>query len=155
MASNTQSVFSYDISRNEITTFEHSLPLDRVQGLNFASSIFPLNDQTLLVSTHENAIIIDLQTNAASYIPLPIFKANDYILSLVKLNSEEFLIGTFFSGLLKLNLKQHKITPFFDSPLKEKDPIYTLSKTSTVIYIGSGSSLYAYRTEEKKLSHLL
>lgn len=155
LATNTQSVVAYILSQNRFVPVVGEDLLKAHKNLQYAHAIFELNERYLLVSTLGNCLLIDRRTLEKSVIPIPGETPNDYVLSVTKKKAEVFLLGTFFGGILELNLKEKSLKRNAAFCFFERNPVYAFFQDNQNNWlIGTEKGLFRFHRDTQKIDTL-
>lgn len=145
LGTNTHSVEAYIPSKDKFLHFRNKEKIAADESLSYTHGIFELSEKYLLVSALKNCFLIDRSTLEVKVIPLPNSELNDYVLSIAKVSADQFLVGTYFDGILKLDLGRMSIEnlPEFDE--FNDFPVHALEKDPKGnLFIGSQKGLFYY-----------
>ena len=152
LGTNTHSVQAYLPSQDRFIYYRDNEEIAADPSLSYAHGIYEINSKYLLVSTLKNCILINRKSGELSTIPLPDTTSNDYVLGLIKHSDDEIWLGTYFNGILKLDLNKMSIgnMPLFDS--LDNNPVHAFQKNSSEeILIGTQKGLFRYKFSEDNL----
>ncbi|HET8809055.1 MAG TPA: two-component regulator propeller domain-containing protein [Flavobacteriaceae bacterium] len=151
LATNTQSIVAYVLSQDRFFPLFKKKSLFKNKALKFGHGIFELNDRYLLATSLKNCMLIDRKTLDFTIFPLPDQKRDDYLLGVHPLRENTFLLGTFFSGILRLNTEEKTLIKAKTFPSFENNPVYafhSLGKNSLLIGTEKGLFHFDEKSEE-------
>jgi two-component sensor histidine kinase/ligand-binding sensor domain-containing protein len=145
LGTNTHSVQAYIPSQDRFIYYREHEKIAADASLSFTHGIFEVNSRYLLASTLKNCILIDRRSGEVSILPLPNPAANDYVLGLINHSEENIWLGTYFNGILKLDLQEMKVADMPEFDLLDNNPVHAFQKTAdNNILIGSQKGLFEY-----------
>ncbi|MGB7787007.1 MAG: two-component regulator propeller domain-containing protein [Salinimicrobium sp.] len=145
LGTNTQSIEAYIPSRDKFLHFNKKDKIADDPSLSYTHGIFELNDKYLMASALKNCILIDRSSLEIQVLPLPSSSVNDYVLSLSKTEDGNYLLGTYFNGILKLDLDRKSIEDLSEFNSFDDNPVHAMQKTSEGdLFIGSQKGLFYY-----------
>lgn len=143
LGTNTHSIQAYLPAKDQFLSFKENEKIAANPSLGYTHKIFELNARYLLASMLEYCILIDRKSHEVFPIPLPTPSKNDYVLSITKRSENEFWLGSYFNGILQLDLKNKEITDVLDFNFFQDSPVYALQKTGpNGILIGCEKGLF-------------
>ncbi|WP_324719392.1 ligand-binding sensor domain-containing protein [Salinimicrobium sp. HB62] len=152
LGTNTHSLQAYIPSEDKFIHYKEHPKIAADASLSYAHGIYEVNDRYLLLSTLKNCILIDRSSGEIHTIPLPKPSVNDYVLSLVYHSENEIWLGTYFNGVLRLNLENKSIEDMESFNGLDGNPIYTFQETSQKeILIGTQEGLFLYSLLSEEL----
>ncbi|NJW51394.1 ligand-binding sensor domain-containing protein [Salinimicrobium oceani] len=153
LGTNTHSLQAYIPSRDEFIHFKETEIITADPSLSYAHGIFELNSQYLLVSTLKNGLLVDRKLRELHRIPLPEISANDYILSIFQRSENVFWVGTYFNGVLELDLERRVFTNLAHFDALDNDPVQAFQKAERgQLLIGTQKGLFSYALDNGELA---
>ncbi len=151
LATNTHSIIAYILSQDDFIPILDPEILKENESLKYSHRIFELNDRYLLAGTLKNCMLIDRKTLNFTILPLPEQTRNDYLLSVHRQQNDRFLLGTFFSGILELDLSEKTLQKPDWQFSFENNPVYAFHEDGkNGLFIGSEKGLFYFDKKSKK-----
>lgn len=145
LATNTKSIFAYRLSTGKFIPILKPKNFEKNETLKYGHSVFELNEKYMLAGTLKNCVLIDRRTLDFFIFPLPDQSRNDYLLNVHKLENNRFLLGTFFSGILELDLTKKEIHKARIPLSFENNPVYAFHRHEEKgLFIGSEKGLFLW-----------
>ena len=152
LSTNTNSLNAYIPSEDHFISFQDNEKISENPSLGYGHQIFELSERYLLVSTLKNCILVDRKAGELFPIPLPNPEVNDYVLSAAQHSENDFWIGTYFNGILNLNIEDKSIEELEQFESFKDNPVHALHKTAEdSLYIGSEKGLFHYKISAEEL----
>lgn len=155
LGTNTHSVQAYILSEDRFLNFKNNRKIASDPSLSYTHQVFEINDQYLMVSALKNCILIDRNSLELHFIPLPDITVNDYVLSILKQSKESIWLGSYFNGILKLDVNEMTIEnlPEFDS--FDNNPVHVFQNNGpNEIFIGTQEGLFQYSLTSASIQQL-
>ncbi len=155
LGTNTHSVQAYILSQDKFIHFEENEIIAADPSLSYVHGVYEINSKFLLVSTLKNCIIINRSSGEINTIPLPDTSNNDYVLSLSAHSKDDIWLGTYFNGILKLDLQKMTIENLCEFDSFDNDPVHAFQKgENNDMFIGTQKGLFHYSFQEENLRAL-
>ncbi|WP_029033559.1 ligand-binding sensor domain-containing protein [Salinimicrobium terrae] len=152
LGTNTHSVQAYIPSQDRFIHFRKNKKIAADPSLSYAHGVYEIDRNYILISTLKNCILIDRRSNEINTIPLPKTTANDYVLGLIKHTDNDIWLGTYFNGVLNLDLNQMTIEDIPNFDILDNNPVYAFQPNKNQqILIGTEKGLFNYSRSAGKL----
>ncbi|MBW7871678.1 MAG: hypothetical protein H3C39_11535 [Flavobacteriia bacterium] len=155
LATNTHSVCAYLLKENRFIDFENKLNFKKNPLIKYSSTLTPVGEHYLLSGTMANCLLIDKRTLKFTIIPIPDAIENDFVTAILQVSENEFLIGTNFSGIFRLNLKQREIDRDETFSRFKNVPVNSLySFSAAEILIGTQKGMFLYNKKKNFIKQI-
>ena len=152
LGTNTNSLQAYIPSEDKFINFLENEEITDDSSLQYAHQIFELNENYLLVSTLKNCILVNRKSGEITIHPLPNPEVNDYVLSIAEKSENKFWLGTYFNGILCLDLEDKIIEDSDDFDSFTNNAVHAFHHNSKdSLFIGSEKGLFHYTVSSGKL----
>ncbi|WP_461532022.1 ligand-binding sensor domain-containing protein [Sinomicrobium sp.] len=155
IATTTHSLVAYILSEDRFLSFEDQIDFEAYPLVRYSSVLYAVDERYLLVGAIGNCLLVDRKTLEFTVIPIPKSKENDYVTAIQEIGDDTFLIGTNFSGIYKLDLRQKSvgIEKVFNRFKESKiNCFYPFSDTETLI--GTDGGLFVYYCEQNTVERI-
>jgi len=155
IATNSYSVNAYLLKENRFINFVDKLDFKKNPLIKYSTTLTPVGSRYLVSGAMANCLLIDKKTLAFTSIPIPEAIENDFVTTMLPISDNEILIGTNFSGIFRMNLKQRKI--YRDETFNRfknvlVNTLYAFSDDE--ILIGTQEGMFLYRKKQKRLTKI-
>ena len=152
LGTNTHAVQAYIPSQNKFLHYRDHEKITADPSLSFAHGIYEVNSKYLLAATLKNCILIDRKSGGITTLPLPNPDANDYVLGLINHSEENIWLGTYFNGILKLDLQKMTIEDMPQFNTLDNNPVHAFQKSAAnEVLIGTQKGLFKYSFSSEEL----
>ncbi|MEG9326455.1 two-component regulator propeller domain-containing protein [Salinimicrobium catena] len=152
LGTNTHSLQAYIPSQDKFLHFKDDDIIAADPSLSYAHGVYEINQKFLLVSTLKNCLLINRSSGEIFAVSLPDTSVNDYVVSTFKHSENKIWLGTYFNGIVELDLDSKKITnlPHFD--ILDNNPVHAFQQRKTDgIMIGTQKGLFMYSFSSEDL----
>ena len=155
LGTNTHSLQAYIPSEDKFIHYRQNPKIAADPSLSYAHGIYEVNDKFLLLSTLKNCILIDRSSGEIYTIPLPNPSVNDYVLSLFHHSENDIWLGTYFNGVVRLNLKSMSIEDLDKFNALDENPVHSFqAATQNEVLIGTQEGLFIYSLLNEELKNV-
>lgn len=155
LATNTHSVCAYLLKENRFVDFEKKLDFKKNPLIKYSNTLTAAGERYLMLGAIGNCLLINKKNLDFTIIPIPKATDNDYVTAILQITKDEFLIGTNFSGIFRLDLAQksiHTDQVFERFQNVQVNAFYKLSATE--ILIGSKNGLFLYSQKSDSIRRI-
>jgi len=150
LATDSHSVNAYLLKENRFINFDDKLDFQKKPLAKYTSTFTPVGERLLIVGAMKNCLLIDKKTLEFTVLPIPDAVDNDFVTAITPISQDKFLIGTNFSGIFQLDLKQKSIT--YEKTFERFKNVlinsfYRLSQNETLIGTQKGLFLYDQKAD--------
>jgi len=155
LATDAHSVCAYLLRENRFIDFQKKLNIKKNPLIKYSNTLTPVGKRYLISGAMANCLLIDKKTLKFTIIPLPEAVENDFVTAVLPVSDEEFLIGTNFNGIFRLNTKQKIISNdevfnrFKNVLINELYPLST-----TEVLIGTQKGMFLYDKIQNRIQHI-
>ncbi|MGI0106186.1 ligand-binding sensor domain-containing protein [Salinimicrobium sp. WS361] len=152
LGTNTHAVQAYIPSQNRFIHFREHEKIASDASLSFTHGIYEVSSRYLLAATLKNCTLIDRKSGEITTLPLPKPAANDYVLGMINHSEENIWLGTYFNGILKLNLQKMTIEDMPQFNTLDNNPVHAFQKSAAnEVLIGTQKGLFKYSFSSEEL----
>jgi len=145
LATSIHSLSAYIFRKGRFVDFNKKLDFEKHPLIKYSSALTAAGERFLIMGAIGNCLLIDKKTLDFTVIPMPRAIDNDFVTAILQVSESEFLIGTNFSGIFRLNVKQKSIRAekvFERFKGVQVNALYKLSPEKTLIGTQKGLFLF-------------